>query len=114
MDYRKRWGLFIDDVRDLEYIDTSHTSEWHIARTSDEAIRIVKRHGLPTFISFDYDLGAADTSMRFLRWLENETAFIDICPPPKYLIHSGHQNNSRIIELMEDWAYLHKQKNAFK
>lgn len=114
-EYRKAWGLFIDDVRDLEYIDTSHTSEWHVARNSNDAIRLVSKYGLPTFISFDHDLGGADTSMRFLRWLEHDTGWLDKCPPPRYRVHSSNPVGSQnIISFMESWAKHHKRLNAFK
>ena len=66
------YKLFIDDERD---------PPWHwcnsfvvVARTSLEAARMIKVFGMPTYISFDHDLGISsdgveDTSINFINWL---------------------------------------------
>lgn len=61
--------LFIDDERD----PPQNGNQWVVARSSDEAISIVKKLGMPDFISFDHDLGGDDTSMKFIDWLINMT-----------------------------------------
>ena len=43
--------LYLDDVRDLP------DESFDLARSYDEAVNYVKQHGIPTFISFDHDLG---------------------------------------------------------
>lgn len=57
------YKLFIDDERDPILTD------WVIARTSANAIVIVKSKGIPVEIAFDHDLGGEDTSVEFLHWL---------------------------------------------
>lgn len=54
--------LFIDDIRNAP-------ADFLIARTSQEAIDMVKALGIPNFISFDHDLGGNDTAMVFVNWL---------------------------------------------
>ena len=86
------YKLFIDDER-----MPVNPDEWIIVRTSDEAMNLVQRKGMPDFISFDHDLGGDDTSMKFVHWmidayLDNE---IDV-QPFEYVVHSqnpiGAQN----------------------
>ena len=58
------YKLFIDDER---FPPASwEGQDYKIARSSDEAVRIVENCGMPEFISFDHDLGGDDTSMRFI------------------------------------------------
>ena len=37
-----------------------------VARTSKEAIDLLEKFGLPTFVSFDHDLGGDDTGMKVM------------------------------------------------
>lgn len=55
--------LFIDDLRD------SPDVEWVVARSSSEAISLLKERGCPARISFDHDLGGDDTAMVVAKWL---------------------------------------------
>ena len=58
------YQLFIDDER---YPPSK--GEWVIVRSSAEAIQYVTDHGMPSFISFDHDLGGTDNAMIFVHWL---------------------------------------------
>jgi hypothetical protein len=49
--------LFIDDI------GVPLAPDWVIARTSFEAITVLKARGCPFEISFDHDLGGDDTAM---------------------------------------------------
>ncbi len=90
------YKLFIDDER-FPPDDNSH---WEIVRTSCEAIDYVKEHGIPSFISFDHDLGGDDTSMKFINWLIE--AYLDgevkIDSPFKYVVHSQNPIGVKNIE----------------
>lgn len=55
------YKLFIDDER--YPVDPC---QWMVKRSSHEAIFVIKDYGVPSFISFDHDLGGDDTSMTFL------------------------------------------------
>jgi len=59
-------ALFIDDERD-PVNDNIHV--WVIVRSSEQAIKFCEKHGVPSYISFDHDLGNDDTSMAFIHWL---------------------------------------------
>ncbi len=58
------YKLFIDDER-----FPVNPKEWCIVRSSLEACAKVQQDGLPSFISFDHDLGGDDTSRKFIYWL---------------------------------------------
>lgn len=62
------YKLWLDDTRPIDQTILDHNKDWKVARSSEEAIRIVEKDGPPYFISFDYDLGAGDNSMAFLKW----------------------------------------------
>lgn len=119
------WTLFLDDERELEQaypeIDSlewlgSHISQAH---SSKEAKSLVMSLGCPAMLLLDHDLGADDTSMKFLRWLfvfmngpsnynevngwNNDDNPISL-PPPKYRIHSANPVGvANIQSFMESW-----------
>ena len=59
------WNLFIDDERELSDVtwapwqirEKYRNETWIIARTWQEVERYVEQWGMPSFISFDHDLG---------------------------------------------------------
>lgn len=57
------YKMFIDDER------FPVDGTWAIVRSSQQAIQMVVDIGIPTFISFDHDLGGEDTSIVFIKWL---------------------------------------------
>lgn len=63
------WKLYLDDIR------TPKDSTFIIARSFDDAIKLVLGCGVPFFISFDHDLGIDDegnllpTGYDFAKWL---------------------------------------------
>lgn len=51
------WNLFIDDLRDVSYISRPDL-KFEVARSYEEAVELCKKfRSLPSFISFDHDLG---------------------------------------------------------
>jgi hypothetical protein len=64
-----KYKLYLDDVRDLP--DDSYS----LVRSYEEAINYVKDNGIPSFISFDHDLGVDEngepilTGYDFAKWL---------------------------------------------
>lgn len=58
------WNLYVDDVR-----EPPTSTEWVVARTSAEAIKLVEEKGCPQHMSLDHDLGGEDTTIPFVRWL---------------------------------------------
>ena len=47
------WKLFLDDER----FPPNSETDWQLARTYSEAVELISRLGMPSYISFDHDLG---------------------------------------------------------
>lgn len=96
------YKLFIDDER----FPAENSGEWVIVRNSQQAINAVYQKGMPSFISFDHDLGGDDTSMKFLRWLLDELLDDMIAFPVDfgYYVHSqnpvGAENIRSFMEFL--------------
>jgi hypothetical protein len=89
--------LFIDDIREPP------EAGYIIARSSNEAINIVKKQGWPTFMSLDHDLGDDDTTMVFLKRLVEEI-WDGKQNPPDYKVHSANPIGTlNIKSFMESW-----------
>lgn len=95
--------LFLDDERTTDMVNQAKWPQLSVvtARSTAEAIETVRAHGFPTFCSFDHDLGGADTTMEFLKWL----AYEGDCPaPPPYVVHSQNPVGTKnIIAFMDSW-----------
>ena len=94
--------MFIDDIRNPP------SNDWVVIRSSNDGISHIKKYGMPTFISFDHDLGGNDTTMVFLNRLINEVWFNDeICLDnliPNYIIHSANPVGAANIDgFMKSW-----------
>lgn len=59
------YNLFIDDER----YPADDGRFWVLARSSKQAINLMKQNGFPSFISFDHDLGGDDTSILVIKWM---------------------------------------------
>ena len=76
------YRLYLDDVR-----DPPAGSPWVVARSISEFVALVEVLGVPSFVSFDHDLGARDDGACCARWL------VELCidcgePVPGYAVHS--------------------------
>lgn len=60
------YNLFLDDER---YPSDHDVRDFHISRTSEDAITVMTEYGCPDFISFDHDLGGEDTAMNVINWM---------------------------------------------
>lgn len=80
------YKLFIDDER------FPPDGEWVIARSSAEAIAIINAAGMPSFISFDHDLGGDDTARRFIVWLTDQIVDEHLTLPPGFSFYVHSQN----------------------
>jgi hypothetical protein len=94
------YKLFIDDER---FPPDDGDESWMIARSSEEAINLVKLFGLPKFISFDHDLGGDDTAMVFIKalieWiLDLEAGGSEEDFSFEYYVHSQNPVGARNIE----------------
>lgn len=92
------WKLYLDDER------CPSDSGWMIARSSEDAKKLVVDLGMPEKMSLDHDLGGADTTMVFLRWLYNFSYENKINNVPEYVVHSANPIGSKnIVSFMESW-----------
>ncbi len=57
--------LFLDDLRE----PPCDGQLWWIARSFEEAVNAVRDMGMPSFVSFDHDLGVGKTGYDFAHWL---------------------------------------------
>ncbi len=101
------WKLFLDDER------WPKTDGWVIARSSLDAIELVKQRGMPTEIAFDHDLGFAfdddlgeyfDTTMKFIWWVIDNHYDHDLEIPVgfKYTVHSQNPIGAANIKSLMD------------
>lgn len=109
------WHLYLDDERNLpSHYDRER--RWYVCRSSEEAKQMVKRYGIPQFMSLDHDLGGDDTTMKFLHWLAEEYFFDQDKNPggeyliiPGYVIHSQNPVGAENIKsYMESWKKAYK------
>jgi len=103
--------LFIDDLRDTP------GGQWMVARSSSEAIALLKERGCPARVSFDHDLGGDDTAIVVARWmvetdLDSSGRFIP--DQFEFLVHSANPVGAANIRgLLESYlSYKAKSRTA--
>ena len=106
------WKLYLDDLR-----DPSHTygeafvrgeveaefapALWVVARSTEEAKKLVLDRGMPEVMSLDHDLGGQDRAMDFLVWLARE--YWDGSQPiPMVVVHSANPIGSENLRSFAD------------
>ena len=108
-----KYKLFLDDVRTVlglslyNYSPIYKEDNWKLARNFDEFKSIIIEFGMPSFISFDHDLGdirknhVERTGYDCAKWLVNYCMDNNI-PFPEYKVHSdntvGKDNITYYIE----------------
>ena len=90
----QRIRLFVDDIRNPEDLGLRG---WTVARTSDDAIRIL-RNGSVESLSLDHDLGGEDTGYRVACWLEEH----GVWPRLGVLCHSANPVGKARIQAVID------------
>lgn len=87
--------LFLDDLRTIDMVyDRSMETEFDIVRTYEEFVNYIKENGLPSYISFDNDLGldvngkVAPDGLAAAKWLVYESGLnlINL----KFKVHSAN------------------------
>lgn len=98
------WRLFLDDERMPVRED-----EWFIARDVNDAVFLVIKHGVPTYISFDHDLGDGANGAAFANWLINYMLDEGIKFPKDfdYFIHSQNPIGAANIRAKMNGAIKH-------
>lgn len=97
------YKLFIDDLRQVP------SDDWVVARSSKEAIEIIKSKGLPDSISFDHDLGGDDKATVVIRKITEMLLDNDLIMKPsfRFLVHSDNPTGKDNIILDMKNIYYH-------
>lgn len=86
--------MFLDDER----LPPNDGQDWVIVRSSQQAIQAVLERGVPSFISYDHDLGGDDTAMRFIAWMIDSYLDGDLTIfPVDYTVHSQNPVGAKNI-----------------
>lgn len=88
------YAMFLDDER----MPPNDGTNWIICRSFEEARAIVITHGIPTYISFDHDLGTDKTGYDFAKWLCNYMFDINCVVYFEYYVHSQNPVGKKNIE----------------
>lgn len=85
--------LFLDDLR------FPLKPTWTIARSYDEAVRLVEQYGFPSKVSFDHDLGDGPTGCDFAHYLINLDLDKGLMPEHfSFRVHSANPIGAANIE----------------
>jgi hypothetical protein len=128
------WKLFIDDdcdgarnpsitVEDSRWRrrmnlpatvpETDHLGDWVLARSADEAIATVEKLGMPSFISFDHDLGDGKDAIAVAHWLiEHDMDGVPFPSEFAFEVHSGNPIGRANIRGLIDNYLEFKRRNA--
>jgi hypothetical protein len=82
-----QYSLFLDDERFPPRKNA--VGEWIIARSLDEVKTTIQKHGFPSFVSFDHDLGDGPTGMDVAKYLVDLDMDQGLMPDEfAYYVHS--------------------------
>ena len=101
--------MYLDDLRTpVEEFD-------FIVRSYSEAIKVCKTHGIPNYISFDYDLDVEGkkSGLNFVKWLIQADISKEYLLPSdfSYKVHSQNPEGKKKIEQLLS-SYLIQQRNS--
>ena len=97
MDYK----IWLDDQCFDADLPARQAPDGFIAAPSSlEAMVLVKRYGVPSFIDFDHDLGEQDNAMVFLKWLSDHYPDVEF----EYNIHTANPvGAANIKSYIDSW-----------
>lgn len=91
------YKLFIDDERHPV------TNDFIIVRNYDEAMSVINEKGLPSFISFDHDLGEGKSGYDVARAICEYCFTNNIQPDFDYYVHSQNPVGAKYIRDYLEW-----------
>ena len=113
------YNLFLDDLREPNLENYLNVDNFIIARSYQEAIQIINEKGAPIFISFDHDLGLAESGLDLAKFLiekdlDNNGNFLN--NNFSYFVHSANPEGKKNIEkLLNNYLkFKNKNKNNLK
>ena len=109
------YKLFLDDIRTVKMVyESLEESDFVIVRNYKDFVTTIKENGLPSFISFDNDLGLDENNQIGLdgyaaaKWLVYESG-LDI-KDLKFKVHSANPVASKQIKGLLDNYIAHLKK----
>ena len=101
--------LFIDDLRDPP------DDTWTVVRDYQQAVAYFDTNGLPPVVSFDHDLGLAETGYDVAKWIVEKILDKEVDLPDTfvYTVHSANPVGKRNIEaLLDNFTKYHNINNG--
>jgi len=97
------YNLYLDDER-----DPKTKRDWIIVRSYEEFVKTIEEKGIPSYISFDHDLGPdVPTGMDCAKWLVDQNIVVE-----DFNVHSANGPGGGNIEgLLRNWVNF-KKKNS--
>jgi hypothetical protein len=91
-----QYNMFLDDER----FPKDPSREWVIVRSFEEAVAHVEHNGMPSYCSFDHDLGLAESGYDFAKWIVemDMSGTIELPPNFSFNVHSANPVGARNIE----------------
>lgn len=98
------WKLFLDDIREIDSVLLIYDiDKYKIARSYDEATKLMIEFGCPIFVSFDHDLGwNPRTGKDVANWMVSRDMMMDGKFIPKnfdFQVHSANPIGSENIKV---------------
>ena len=106
------WKLFLDDERDPV------GNGWTVCRSVAEAVAVTELFGLPSYVSFDHDLGTGpapqgydNTGMGLAHWLADQVMDGAVLPKSfEFYVHSQNPIGAANIRgFMRNFLDSHKK-----
>lgn len=100
VDFSKPWAIWLDDERP---VPERSSFQYVKATNPNEFIDLVKAHGIPSFISFDWYLGAGwDNGEEVIKWLiEYDQQGLSTFPEDfMFNVHSSDNQKNRLMHNM--------------
>ncbi len=93
--------------------DVGIPGEWVLARDFDEAVRTMSAQGLPSFVSFDHDLGDGKDGISVAHWMiESDMDGNRIPEGFAFEVHSGNPvGRENIRRLLENYLSFRTQNH---
>lgn len=111
------WKLFLDDVRNVEWVYPDQDArQYQVCRSFQEAVALCEKRGCPDFISFDHDLGEnTATGMDFAHWLVQRDLTSEFMPADfQWKVHSANPIGAVNIQALLAGYVLHKHNKDSK
>lgn len=99
-DFSKPWAIWLDDERPTP---TSSCMQFVPATNPREFIALIEEHGVPSFISFDWYLGAGwDNGEAVIKWLIEGDKIGEHVIPEDFLfdVHSSDHTKNRAMNAL--------------